>query len=90
MKRYALLLLVLTAAPAAALDLSGLPEPLVTDRPDFTESTSTVAPGHFQVEGGATLARVEDEDSETWGEVLVRYGLGPRLEARLAAGSYTR
>lgn len=93
MKRFAILLLALAAVPAGpagAADLSGLPEPLVTDRPDFTESTATVAPGHVQVEAGATLARVEEEDSDTFGEVLVRIGLGPRLEARLGAGSYSR
>ncbi len=93
MKRFTILLLALAAAPAAAaaaVDLSGLTEPLITDRPDFTESTATVAPGHVQVEAGATLTRVEDEDSDTFGEVLVRIGLGPRLEARLGAFSYSR
>ncbi|MFQ5990494.1 MAG: hypothetical protein ACE5K9_11330 [Candidatus Methylomirabilales bacterium] len=33
------------------------PDPLVTDRPDFTESTETVAPGRFQIEAGYTFSR---------------------------------
>lgn len=75
---------LLVAAAATAQDS------LVTDRPDFTESTSTLAPGHFQIEGGTTLSRVEDEDSMSFGELLVRIGMGERWEARLGIGSYAR
>ena len=32
-----------------------LTEPLVTDRPDFTESTDAVPRGHFQLEMGYTF-----------------------------------
>jgi outer membrane putative beta-barrel porin/alpha-amylase len=91
MKRSAFALLgLLAAAPLAAQDLSGLPEPLVTDRPDFTESTSTVPPGHFQVEGGATFTRLGDEESQSLGEILLRVGAGERWEARLGIGSFSR
>lgn len=65
---------------------SGLDEPLVTDRPDFTESTSTLPRGHFQIEGGTTVTRVEDVDSTSFGELLVRIGTGERWETRLGAG----
>ena len=65
---------------------SGLDDALVTDRPDFTESTSTVPRGHFQVEGGTTVARVEDVDSTSFGELLVRIGTGDRWETRIGAG----
>ena len=44
--RHAVICL-LVAAPVAAQDFSGLPDPLVTDRPDFTESTSIVPPGAY-------------------------------------------
>lgn len=80
----------LLAAPAAAFELSGLAEPLVTDRPDFTESPSAVPAGHVQVEGGATFTRVEEEDADTFGEVLVRIGLGKGWEARIGVPSYER
>lgn len=69
---------------------SGLDDTLTTDRPDFTESTSTLPRGHFQIEGGTTLTRVEDEDSTSFGELLVRIGMGESWELRLGAGSYSR
>lgn len=82
---------LLTAVAGAAQEgWSGLEDPLVTDRPDFTESTSTVPLGHFQVEGGTTLSRVEDVDSTTFGELLVRIGTGERWETRVGLGSYAR
>src|SRR5215207_9321663 len=82
--------LLLAAAVVAQEGWSGLEEPLITDRPDFTESTETVPRGHFQVEGGTTLNRVEDEDSTSFGELLVRIGTGERWETRLGLGSYGR
>lgn len=81
---------LLLAAPLAAQDFSGLPEPLVTDRPDFTESTSTLPPGHFQLEGGYTFSRQGDTDSQSLGELLLRAGVGERWEARFGIGSYDR
>lgn len=78
------------AAAAGAQSFSGLEDPIVTDRPDFTESTEVVPRGHFQIEGGSTWARVEDEESESLGEILVRIGAGERWEARIGAGSFTR
>ncbi|HEX9945053.1 MAG TPA: transporter [Thermoanaerobaculia bacterium] len=80
----------LVVAPLAAQDFSALQDPLVTDRPDFTESVSTVPPGHYQIEAGTTFARQGDADSSSLGEVLVRIGAGERLEARLGLGSYGR
>jgi hypothetical protein len=80
--------LLALAAPLAAQNFSGLDDPLVADRPDFTESASTIPPGHFQVESGATLYRVDDEESETLGELLVRIGAGERWEGRIGVGSY--
>jgi len=81
---------LLTAIPLAAQDFSGLPEPLVTDRPDFTESTATLPPGYFQLEGGYTFSRLGDTDSKSLGELLLRAGVGERWEARFGLGSYDR
>lgn len=75
-------------APALAQDFSGLPDPLVTDRPDFTESTATIPRGHFQIEGGYTFARQGDEEASSLGELLLRIGAGERTEARFGIGSY--
>jgi hypothetical protein len=90
MSRWMLILIGLLAAPLGAQDLSGLAEPLVTDRPDFTESTSAVAPGHYQLEGGFTFARIGDEESQSFGELLLRIGVVERWEARLGIGSFSR
>jgi hypothetical protein len=56
-----------------------LEEPLVTDRPDFTEASSTVGKGVLQIESGYTYIRNKDpgDNSTTHsiGEVLFRYGV---------------
>ncbi|HSG41293.1 MAG TPA: transporter [Thermoanaerobaculia bacterium] len=78
------------AVPTYAQNLSGLPDPLVADRPDFTESTQTIEPGHVQVESGFTFSRFGEEESQSLGEVLARIGVGERVEARLGVGSYGR
>lgn len=60
---------------------------LVTDRPDFTESTQTVPRGYTQVEVGGTGRRESDVTSASIGEVLVRAGVAPRIELRLTLPS---
>jgi hypothetical protein len=66
-----------------------LTEPLMTDRPDFTEASSTVGRGVAQLETGYTY--VFDDDgttatkSHSFPEALLRYGvLADWLELRLA------
>lgn len=88
-----LLLALLLGAP-----LSLAAQPLTTDRPDFTESPTAVAPGRIQIEAGTTLSvlgRREDspfaEQTElVLPEALVRIGVMPGLEARITAPDYTR
>jgi len=65
-------------------------EPIITDRPDFTESTETVPAGMTQIEAGATYARTGDERSHSLGEVLVRHALGRRTELRLEVPTLSR
>lgn len=62
--------------------------PLVTDRPDFTESAVTVPRGDVQLESGYTFTRAEGGDEHALGEVLLRIGLVERLEARIGLGSH--
>lgn len=67
-----------------------LDEPLITDRPDFTEASSTVGQGVLQIEFGYTYTQNRDNGSETVshsiGEPLFRYGiLADWLEFRFAA-----
>lgn len=61
--------------------------PLVTDRPDFTESPVTVPAQALQVEAGFTYAG-QAADLATIGEVLTRYGLRDRLELRVGLPSF--
>jgi hypothetical protein len=79
----AVLLALLAAAPIAAMDLSGLTEPLQPDRPDFTDGPYTLERGHVQVEGGYTFERQDDEDTGSLGAFVVRIGLAERLELDL-------
>nr|MBC8290377.1 transporter [Planctomycetota bacterium] len=66
-----------------------LSEPLVTDRPDFTEASSTVGNGVAQIEFGYTFTENRDngdtERSHSIGEPLLRAGiLANWLELRVA------
>jgi len=87
-RQLAAVALFALALPLAAQDFSGLNEPINPDRPDFTEGTGLMAPGHFQVEGGYTYARTGSAKGSSLGEVLLRYGVDDRWEARLGLNSY--
>jgi len=64
-------------------------EPLVTDRPDFTEASSTVGRGVLQLEMGYTFVRDNNEvdgskvRAHNTPETLFRYGLTDEVELRL-------
>lgn len=79
-------LLGCVAAPALADEV----EPLITDRPDFTESADIVLAGRIQVEGGVTYTRSGDAHDTTYGELLVRVPLNARSEVRLGVPSHIR
>jgi Putative MetA-pathway of phenol degradation len=70
-----------------------LTEPLVTDRPDFTESTDAVPRGHFQIEAGYTYSHdstAGGTGSHTAGEVLLRIGLLNDVELRIEWPNFER
>jgi len=56
-----------------------LNEPLVTDRPDFTEASVTVGRGVVQIEGGYTFTHNDDDglktNSHSFPETLLRVGM---------------
>ncbi|TVZ58175.1 outer membrane putative beta-barrel porin/alpha-amylase [Flavobacteriaceae bacterium MAR_2010_105] len=62
-------------------------EPLITDRPDATESPSVMPKGFIQVETGAFYETFEDNgfksENYTFNTTLVRYGLLNNLELRV-------
>jgi len=70
-----------------------LTEPLETDRPDFTEGTSTVPRGHFQLEGGYTFVYGRENGTRsrthTAPELLLRAGLADNFELRIGWEGYT-
>lgn len=81
-------ILLVLAGFALAAPLAAQEDAIDPDRPDFTEGTGIVSPGHVQVESGFTYSRVEDERTRALGEVLVRIPFNKRVEARLGVGSY--
>ncbi len=62
-------------------------EPLVTDRPDFTESTLTIPAGHLQLESGYTFTYDREGDrrakDHTFPEILLRVGIVEDVELRV-------
>lgn len=68
----------------------GYSQDLVTDRPDFTESATTVPKGTCQFEFGYTFNNEKDYGftNHTLGELLVRFTLVEKLEFRLGINSY--
>lgn len=84
---------VLFSWPGSAPAKGGTPgrdEPLISDRPDFTESSNTVGLGVVQIEGGYTLAYDDDHRrvvAHSFPETLVRIGvLADWLELRVGWG----
>lgn len=69
-----------------------LTQDMETDRPDFTEGTQTVQPGHLQLELGYTYLRDEegnnDLEEHSFPEPLLRVGLIEDLELRIAWAGY--
>ena len=65
-------------------------EPLVTDRPDFTESSNTVGSGVFQLEGGVSFTKFRNGTKVTTvGEILARWGVAENLELRFQLPTYS-
>ncbi len=70
-----------TCMPATLFNWWEAPQPLgelgdiVTDRPDFTEASSTVGLGVAQLEAGYTFTLDGDDQAHSWGEPLLRIGL---------------
>lgn len=65
-------------------ELFGELEPIITDRPNFTEAVATVGKDVAQLETGYTFFKNGDAQAHSWGEPLLRYGfLYNWLELRL-------
>ncbi|MEP7363130.1 MAG: transporter [Acidobacteriota bacterium] len=80
--------LVFVVAPAFAQSPAESPAgalgELITDRPDFTESSEVVGSGVFQFEYGMTLDHESRAVHFSGPELLVRTGIGKRFELRFS------
>ncbi len=64
-------------------------DPIVTDRPDFTESSRVVPLGRTQVESGSTWTRADGRSSSLSGpEILIRRSLSSKIELRIGLPNY--
>lgn len=86
-KAILMMMPVLIAASGYVLAGGEIEDPLVGDRPDFTESTGTIAPRRVQLEAGTTAVS-GDVDVLAIGETVLRLGLARRWELRVGAGSW--
>lgn len=80
--------MALVVALGAATAPAAAQEPMITDRPDFTESAFTVGSGVAQIEAGYTYFERGPTTMHQIGEALIRYGIIPNLEARVLLPSY--
>ncbi len=76
-----------------ALPVDPMDEPLITDRPDITESTDAVPSGHVQLELGYTFTDDREGDdrvrNHTAPELLVRIGVFEDFEIRIGWEGYS-
>lgn len=75
------------ARPGAALPQA---QPLITDRPDFTESPFVVPLGSVQIEAGLTRQQDRHHRETSGPEALIRWSPAERLELRLEPPGYVR
>jgi len=76
-RRVACGLSLLWASAALAQD------DLATDRPDFTETSLSIARGKLQIETGATFDQAAGVSGKRGPELLLRFGVLPRTEGRV-------
>ena len=87
MKKLVSAFLLLFCGLAFAQEENTAVEPMVTDRPDATESPLTVPKGSLQVESGGFYTSFEEDgfktETYTYNTTLLRYGIFDNFEFRL-------
>jgi len=83
---------LVSAAPGEAAETSP-PGPIVTDRPTDSASPILVPRRTFQLEAGYKLSRLDTGDEHIYTRVfpdlLARYGINKKVEARLVAAGWS-
>jgi len=74
-----------TPAPPSAPTLPSI----ATDRPTFSDCAFLVPTGHWQFEAGTTANTISGSTSNTYGELITRYGISSRIEFRIANVTWT-
>lgn len=84
--------IALGLALTASLPALGAEEVIVTDRPDFVESSNTVGAGRFQVETSVNVERnrlAGTTEHTLTTPTLLRYGIAEAWELRVESDGYT-
>ncbi|MFC0603316.1 transporter [Winogradskyella pulchriflava] len=86
-KQFALLIAICSSSMFSFSQETDTSEPLVTDRPDATEASSTAGKGVLQFETGGLYESFEENNIQsenyTYNTMLIRYGVLDNLELRL-------
>jgi len=64
--------------------------PIASSRLGIAKATGTVAPGRVQLEAGYSRGQQDGRTRQSFGETLVRIGVGPHTEGRISLSSYQR
>lgn len=86
--RLPVLFLMLCAIAHSQSELIAPDSPIVTDRPDVTESSIVVPKESLQVENGATWTTDEGSQIFDLSESLIRVGVSDRTEIRFVVPNY--
>jgi hypothetical protein len=83
-----LALFFLGVSPALADQCPPKASPIVTDRPDVTNSSLVVPQGSFQSENGTSFGRRDDGDEFDGSESRLRWGIAPCIEILVDIPNY--
>lgn len=86
----ALAMTMLSSIPARAQTAAVTRAPIVTDRPDFTESDVVVPQGMLQIETGFTVEQGKGSRALGLPEALLRCGAAQKFEWRLGLPDFNR
>jgi hypothetical protein len=87
--RVSLVAVALSVTFVEVCAAQGTAPELITDRPDFTESSEVVGSGVVQIESGLTFEQTDEIAKQvTAPQLLVRVGIGPRFELRFAGDGF--